>query len=149
MHDCELIMGTGSIPLTQPHAPPSEAVIKALVHAFYGRVIRDEALGPIFRDRLGHRWDEHLATMVDFWSSVALTTGRYTGKPHLAHRDLGLSAEHFQRWLVLFEATVRETCGDAAPFFIDRAHRIADSLMIGLGIGPKALTLPSSVEVRS
>jgi hemoglobin len=27
-------------------------------------------------------------------------------------------------------------------FFRDRAHRIADSLQIGLGIGPKALRLP-------
>ncbi len=77
--------------------------------------------------------------MVAFWSSVALTTGRYMGKPHLAHRGLGLSPHHFRRWLALFEATARDTCGEAAPFFIDRAHRIADSLMIGLDIGLKAL----------
>jgi hemoglobin len=80
--------------------------------------------------------------MVEFWSSVALGTGRYAGKPHLAHRDLGLSPDHFGRWLSLFEATARETCpGDAAAFFIDRANRIADSLQIGLNIGPKALDL--------
>jgi hemoglobin len=79
--------------------------------------------------------------MVDFWSSVALGTGRYGGKPHLAHRGLGVTDEHFGRWLYLFEATAQEVCGAAAPFFVDRARRIADSLMIGLDIGPNALRL--------
>ncbi|KAA2236477.1 group III truncated hemoglobin [Salinarimonas soli] len=141
-------MSAGAIPLTQPQATISEEMIRALVQAFYERVLRDEALGPVFRDRLDQRWDEHLAVMVDFWSSVALSTGRYAGKPHLAHRDLGLDPEHFGRWLDLFETTARETCGEAAPFFVDRAHRIADSLMIGLGIGPKALVRPGLAEAR-
>jgi len=142
-------MSAASIPLTLPKAAISEDLIQRLVHAFYDRVLRDEALSPIFKDRIGHRWDEHLAMMVDFWSSVALTTGRYAGKPHLAHRGLGLAPNDFQRWLTLFEATADETCGEAAAFFIDRAHRIADSLMIGLAIGPKALTLPTPAEARS
>ncbi|HEU6440886.1 MAG TPA: hemoglobin, partial [Microvirga sp.] len=60
-----------------------------------------------------------------------------------AHRGLALAESHFERWLALFEATAREVCEpDVAQFFIDRAHRIADSLQIGLGIGPKALRLP-------
>ena len=80
--------------------------------------------------------------MVDFWSSVALRTGRYHGKPHLAHAGLGLSSELFQRWLALFTETVEELCQpDVAAFFADRATRIADSLQIGLGLGPKALGL--------
>src|SRR5215218_3624539 len=119
------------IPVTQPRAAITEAMITALVHAFYDRVLRDESLGPIFRERLSHRWNEHLATMVDFWSSVALTTGRYGGKPHIAHQSLGLEPAHFARWLTLFESTAQEVCGEAAAYFIDRSHRIADSLMIG------------------
>lgn len=136
-------MKPGSIPLTQPRAALSEGMIRELVHGFYDRVLRDEVLGPVFRDRLERRWDDHLATMVDFWSSVALASGRYAGKPHLAHRDLGLTPDHFERWLALFEEIARGTCGEAAPFFVDRAQRIADSLMIGLDIGPKALALPA------
>jgi hemoglobin len=43
----------------------------------------------------------------------------------------------------LFEKTAQEICEpDVADFFMDRARRIAESLQIGLGIGPKALRLP-------
>ena len=127
-----------SIPLIEPKAPITEATIRHLVHSFYARVRQDEALGPIFAKVVGDDWDRHLANMVDFWSSVSLGTGRYSGRPHQAHRSLGLSPEHFERWLGLFRDTAQEACPEAAPFFIDRANRIAESLQIGLGIGPKA-----------
>jgi hemoglobin len=85
----------------------------------------------------------HLRLMVDFWSSVALRTGRYQGKPQAAHMGMNLTPELFARWLSLFEETAREICEpDVAEFFIDRAGRIAESLQIGLGIGAKALRLP-------
>jgi hemoglobin len=130
------------IPLTQPRAVVNEAMIERLVHAFYARVLQDEVLAPVFQARLSAGWDAHLAKMVDFWSSIALSTGRYGGKPHVAHQPLGLSPSHFSRWLSLFESTAQAVCGDAAPFFVDRAHRIADSFMISLNIGPKALDIP-------
>lgn len=121
----------------------SEALIVRVVHTFYGRVRQDALLGPIFESHVGHRWDEHLATLVDFWSSVALKSGRYRGNPQAAHGPLPLAEAHFARWLALFETTVHELCaGGAAALFIDRAHRIADSLQIGMNIGPKALRLP-------
>ena len=121
----------------------SEDLVSDLVHTFYGRVREDVVLGPIFEARLQGRWDEHLAALVDFWSSVTMLTGRYRGKPHVVHQPLGLTPVHFQRWLSLFETTVGELCtGPAAALFIDRAHRIADSLQIGLNIGDKALQLP-------
>lgn len=136
-------MFTARIPLSIPHAEISEMLIHRLVHTFYARVRMDPELGPIFDQTIGSRWDGQLATMVEFWSSIALSSGRYGGKPHVAHRGLGLSPGHFRRWLALFEETAREICpGDAAAFFIDRAHRIADSLQIGLNIGSKALRLP-------
>jgi hemoglobin len=120
----------------------SEALVERLVATFYGRVRADPVLGPIFESRLVGRWDAHLAAMAAFWSSVVLKSGRYQGRPHAAHQALGLAPEHFQRWLTLFEATVGDVCaGPAAALFIDRAHRIADSLQIGLNIGPKALSL--------
>lgn len=121
----------------------SEALVERLVHTFYARVRADETLGPIFEARLAGRWDHHLDKLVDFWSSIAMRSGRYAGRPQAAHHDLGLEARHFERWLVLFEETVSELCaGNAAAFFIDRANRIADSLQLGLNIGPKALHFP-------
>lgn len=121
----------------------TEELITELVDTFYGRVRQDPLLGPIFLARLGEDWGPHLARLRDFWSSVTLMSGRYRGKPHAVHMDLGLEAAHFRRWLSLFEATVGELCtGPAAFLFVDRAHRIADSLQISLNIGPKALDLP-------
>ena len=48
--------------------------------------------------------------MVDFWLSIALRTGRYEGKPQVAHRGMALLEGQFERWLALFEATAREVC---------------------------------------
>ena len=132
-----------SIPIATPAKGVSEELIRQLVETFYERVIRDPELGPIFRQALSGRWSKHLALMVDFWSSVVLRTGRYGGKPHATHAGLALTPELFARWLSLFEATATEICEpDVAVFFVDRARRIAESLQIGLGIGPKALRLP-------
>jgi hemoglobin len=132
-----------SIPIVTPAEGVSEAQIKQLVETFYDRVLRDPELGPIFHQALSGRWSEHLRLMVDFWSSVVLRTARYQGKPQAAHMGLSLTPELFGRWLGLFEATAQEIFEpEAAGFFVDRARRIADSLQIGLGIGPKALKLP-------
>ena len=75
-----------------------EAVLRALVHGFYDKVRRDPLLGPIFAARITD-WAPHLARMVDFWSSVALMTGRYHGQPVPAHTPLPLDTGHFERWL--------------------------------------------------
>jgi len=140
---------TTTIPLIEPARGVTEDMIRHLVVAFYDRVLQDRELGPIFRRALSHRWDEHLAIMVDFWSSIALRSGRYQGKPQQAHRGMALVEGHFDRWLALFETAAREVCEpDVAEFFIDRAQRIADSLQMGLNIGPKALHLPCRTAVN-
>ncbi len=136
--------GPGPAPLPERI---SEEMIARLVETFYGRVREDAVLGPIFMARLGQDWEPHLAKLRDFWSSVTLMSGRYRGKPQAAHEPLGLEPPHFERWLSLFETTVAEVCtGPAAFLFTDRARRIAESLQIGLGIGPKALILPEPVS---
>lgn len=128
----------------------SEPLVERLVHDFYGRIRADEVLGPIFEARLAGRWEPHLRKMVDFWSSIALKSGRYAGNPHASHQRLGLTEQHFARWLALFEETVHALCtGPTAGFFIDRAHRIADSLQTGLNIGPKALRFPGAAANRA
>jgi hemoglobin len=71
--------------------------------------------------------------MVAFWSSVALMSGRYHGQPMTAHLPLPIDTPHFDRWLEIFAATARDVCPPAAAaHFLERAHRIADSLELGI-----------------
>ena len=78
--------------------------IAIMVERFYASVQEHPTLGPVFNDRLVGRWDRHLAQMKDFWSSVLLRSGRYSGFPFGAHFDVpGIQKEHFGDWLALFE----------------------------------------------
>jgi hemoglobin len=108
-----------------------EAMIHALVHGFYAKVRADDVIGPVFNAAIAD-WPPHLAKMCDFWSSVALMSGRYHGQPMPAHLKLPIEGPHFDRWLALFEATAAELCPPAAAeHFISRARRIADSFELG------------------
>ena len=109
-----------------------EPMIEVLVRRFYEKVRADALLGPVFETRIPD-WEPHLQRMCAFWSSVALMTGRYHGTPMTRHLPLPVDAEHFDRWLALFEETAREFCpAKAADHFIERARRIAESLEIGI-----------------
>ena len=109
-----------------------EPMIALLVDAFYDRVRADRLLGPVFADRISD-WGPHLAQMRLFWSSVALMSGVYHGRPMPKHLPLPVDARHFDRWLELFEATAAEVCPPAAAaHFIERARRIAESLELGI-----------------
>jgi hemoglobin len=109
-----------------------EDVLRDLVHSFYDKVRRDAVLGPIFAARIAD-WGPHLERMVTFWSSVALMTGRYHGRPVPAHRQLPINRDHFERWLGLFRETAQEVCTPAgAAHVTERAERIARSLHIAV-----------------
>jgi hemoglobin len=109
-----------------------EAVLRRLVHAFYAKVRADPGLGPIFAARIAD-WGPHLERMVAFWSSVALMTGRYHGRPVPAHAGLPVGWAQFERWLALFRETARETCTpEGAAHVIERAERIARSLHLAV-----------------
>ena len=110
----------------------SEAQLSELVHRFYTRVRGDQVLGPIFEERITD-WEAHLDRMVEFWSSVALMTGRYHGAPMPKHASLPVGWAHFERWLDLFRQTARETCTrEGAAHVIERAERIAQSLYLAV-----------------
>lgn len=64
-----------------------EAMIDRLVETFYARVRDDALLGRIFADHVAD-WEPHLAQMKLFWSSVALSTGVYQGRPMPKHLPL-------------------------------------------------------------
>lgn len=111
-----------------------EEMIRQLVHGFYDRVREDSILGPVFNARIDD-WSAHLARMCDFWSSVALLTGRYHGQPMVKHAFLPVDFRHFDRWLHLFEETARTVCTEkAAALFLDRARRIAESFELGIAM---------------
>lgn len=123
-----------------------EDVLRDLVHSFYAKVRRDAVLGPIFAARISD-WDPHLERMVAFWSSVALMTGRYHGRPVPAHTPLPIHGAHFERWLGLFRETAREVCSPAgAAHVIERADRIARSLHIAV---TEAQAAPDAIPALS
>jgi hemoglobin len=114
------------------HPDLTEEKIARLVATFYGRARTDDLIGPIFNAAVKD-WDHHIEKITDFWSSIMLKTGRYDGRPMRPHLMLPLTGEHFDRWLVLFEATTREIFEpDVAEAFIIRARRIADSFEMGI-----------------
>jgi hemoglobin len=109
-----------------------EAMIERLVRAFYDRARKDPLIGPIFENKIDD-WEGHFRRMCAFWSSVALISGRYHGQPMVAHLPLPIDTPHFDRWLQIFGQTARDVCPpSAAAHFLDRAHRIADSLELGI-----------------
>jgi hemoglobin len=113
----------------------TEAMIEQLIDAFYVKVRSDALLGPVFATRVAD-WEPHLEQMCLFWSSVALMTGRYHGTPMVKHIRLAIDADHFDRWLALFEQTAHEVCPpEAEAHFVERAHRIAASLELGIANG--------------
>lgn len=131
-----------------------EAMIYRLVHSFYDRVRADRDLGPVFANRISD-WAPHLERMCAFWSSVALMTGRYHGRPMQKHAELPVDASHFDQWLALFIETAKEVCPPAAAdLFIEKARMIAESLELGvathrgvmLAMGQR---LPALTQMRS
>ncbi|MDK2748480.1 MAG: group III truncated hemoglobin [Brevundimonas sp.] len=126
-----------------------EAMIDALVEGFYARVRDDRLIGPIFADRITD-WAPHLAQMKLFWSSVALSTGVYQGRPMPKHLPLPIDARHFDRWLEVFAETARDLCPPtAADHFIERARRIAESLELGIATASGVMLAKGERFVRT
>jgi hemoglobin len=123
-----------------------EDFISDLVDTFYASVRTHPVLGPVFNDNIGDGWGPHLDTMKRFWSSVALNSGTYSGKPMQVHMQVrGIARDQFPAWLGLFEQALRtlvqrrEGASEAAVgYFMTRAERIAQSLQYGLYFDPTA-----------
>lgn len=130
-----------------------DSMIERLVRSFYGRARLDPLIGPVFESKV-HDWEVHIGRMCAFWSSIVLMSGRYHGQPMVAHLPLPIDPPYFDRWLEIFANTARDVYPpSAAAHFLERAHRIADSLELGIvvrkgEIRPKrarpASTLPSA-----
>ncbi|WP_044561589.1 group III truncated hemoglobin [Azospirillum sp. B4] len=125
--------------MSQPFAAFTEETLAVLVGVFYDRVRQDDLLGPIFNGVVGTEeaaWDRHRARIVDFWSSVLLSTGRYEGRPMVVHAGLPMiGPDHFRRWLALFQDTAQGLfTAEAAARLAETSTRIGRSLQMGLAV---------------
>lgn len=113
-------------------AYPMESIHR-MVHTFYARVHEDPQLHPVFDARISD-WDAHLDRMVSFWQSILRSEPAFKpsirgGPPQLHGQIEELQNAHFDRWLELFGATVREIFpAPAADGILWRAQRIAVAL---------------------
>lgn len=125
-----------------------DAFISQLVERFYEAVRQDDLLGPVFAEHV-RNWPLHLARMKDFWASIMMESGRFSGNPMHKHIAIGgLEATHFVRWQSLWKQTLAQNAAspDAADRFHKAAQRIGESLLTGIEIDRGGL---SAVSARS
>ena len=86
--------------------------IREFVDAFYGRMLRDPQLAPIFLDVAAIDLDKHLPLIRSYWEKLILGSGDYKRHTMNIHRALhakrALQPADFERWLHLFHTTVDE-----------------------------------------
>ncbi|NDI84351.1 preprotein translocase subunit TatC [Undibacterium sp. B2R-29] len=114
----------------------SEEQVIQLVRRFYERVQQDKELSAVFEAAIpAAKWPQHLAQMVDFWSSIMLSSGRYHGKPVQAHMRhvTSIQPEMFVSWLGLWSQTCTELLvPELAEAMLSKAENIAKSLQFSL-----------------
>ena len=103
--------------------------IEAFVDLFYGRMLGDELLAPIFVDVAEVDLDVHLPHIKNYWCKLLLGDKTYNRHTMAIHRQLhgkrALVAADFQRWLDTFTCTVEESfSGERA----DRARVVAATI---------------------
>lgn len=105
--------------------------IRTLIDEFYKKVVADELIGHFFTEVVRLDWDKHIPTMYDFWETTLLGNLKYKGNPMIKHIELNkkesLNSEHFDRWLALWEDTLKKHfIGAKADEALKRARQIAE-----------------------
>ena len=130
-------------PLERGARPDADAIAR-LIDAFYDRVRVDPLIGPVFNAAVDD-WAAHKRLLTSFWCSVVLRAQTYRGNPMQAHRPWPIQAQHFDRWLALWNETTAALLppGEAATM-VGYAERIGQGLRYGLGLDlhSKPLGLP-------
>ncbi len=109
--------------------------IGLLVNEFYKKVVPDKLIGHFFTRVVHFTWEEHIPVMISFWETVLFGKLSYKGNPMIKHMELDalypLDPLHFDRWLYLWQETVRQLfAGDKANEAVDRAHSIAKIIKV-------------------
>ncbi len=105
--------------------------IEFLIDKFYKRVITDDLIGFFFTEVIKIDWDKHMPIMYDFWETTLLGKMKYKGNPMVKHIALNqkepMSPKHFERWLELWETTIKENfSGQKADEAVQRATQIGE-----------------------
>jgi len=101
--------------------------VKLLVDTFYTKIRDNEMLAPIFNERIGDRWPEHLEKMYTFWQTTLLSEHTYFSRPFPPHAQLPVDGRHFKQWISLFTQTIDEMfTGDKAEEAKWRAGKMAE-----------------------
>ncbi|ATL46577.1 hypothetical protein COR50_04935 [Chitinophaga caeni] len=105
----------------------TKADVETFVNAFYGRVQKDDLIGPIFNSKIAaDQWPAHLAKMYKFWQGILFGNSEYVGNPFAHHRHLPVGEDHFERWISLFVQTIDDHFdGEKASLAKHRAASIA------------------------
>lgn len=109
--------------------------IEFLVDEFYKQILDDDLIGVFFTEVVQLKWEVHIPVMYDFWESTLLYTAKYKGNPMLKHIELNqkkaLEAKHFDRWLEVWEDTIRlHFNGKTAEEAILKANSIGSLMQI-------------------
>src|SRR5690625_4445072 len=112
--------------------------VSLLVRTFYGRVRKDETLGPIF-NRIIDDWEEHFELLTDFWESNLFHIRKYYGNPMLAHVSVDkknnhtIESKHFGIWLNLWYQTIDDLFeGQTAERAKFRARKMSTNLFLAM-----------------
>jgi hemoglobin len=112
--------------------------IEVLVELFYGRLLVDELLAPIFLEVAAVDLEIHLPHIKNYWCKLLLGERAYQRHTMDIHRQLHskrrLKPEDFERWLQTFiEAVDTDFCGVRA----ERAKSVAATIAANMA---KSLT---------
>lgn len=90
-------------PTTNLQDIESREDIANLMREFYGRMFKDEVMGPIFIDVAQMDLEAHIPIMCDFWELQLFQKPGYRGGMMMVHLQLNMLTElehhHFMRWL--------------------------------------------------
>ncbi|WP_224484887.1 group III truncated hemoglobin [Robertkochia aurantiaca] len=107
-----------------------------LVRQFYGRIRKDEVLGPIFEKQITD-WEAHFELLTDFWESQLFLRRSYRGNPVVPHvhtdKSTGgsITMDHFGRWINLWIDTLDTYFeGERAWIAKNRARKMATMLYL-------------------
>jgi len=110
--------------------------IRLLVETFYGKIRKDEVLGPIFNNIITD-WKAHFELLTDFWETQLFLKRKYYGNPVTAHQEVDdkmehtITPEHFGLWLNLWFATLDELFeGETVWIAKNRAQKMSTMLYL-------------------
>ena len=104
--------------------------VERLVREFYVHAMDDAMIGYLFTDVAKLDLEAHVPEITSFWATILLGEQSYRGGAFRPHAELNfkspLRAGHFERWLVIWTATVDELFeGPRAGYAKHHATRVA------------------------